>query len=240
MPRAKKVSTKKVSKVKKAHKKAADMHEMIDTTTENLLGAPESTYSQATTTTSMKRWGMLVAILAVAVLAYMGTKGYIVAALVNGNPVFRWEVSRELDAKFGAQIIENMISEKLIAEAAMKNKVVISDKDVESKLNEIVTSLGANVKLDDLLKYQGMTKEDFQHQIRLQMTVEKILGKDVTVSDAEIADFITKNKETMTATDEAALNGEARASLTSQKINEKIQPWFAQLKKDAKIVKLMK
>ena len=240
MPRAKKVSTKKVSKVKKAHKKAADMHEMIDTTTENLLGAPESTYTQATTTTSMKRWGMLVAILAVAVLAYMGTKGYIVAALVNGNPVFRWEVSRELDAKFGAQIIENMISEKLMAEAAMKNKVVISDKDVESKLNEIVTSLGANVKLDDLLKYQGMTKEDFQHQIRLQMTVEKILGKDVTVSDAEIADFITKNKETMTATDEAALNGEARASLTSQKINEKIQPWFAQLKKDAKIVKLMK
>lgn len=240
MPRIKKSTTKKASLVKKSSKKEVEMHGMIDTTTENLLGTPDIRGSQLTSAYPTKRWSTLVVVIAVALLAYLGAKGYIVAAVVNGSPVFRWDVSRQLDARFGAQIIENMISEKLIASAAMKNKVVITAADVDAKTNEIVKSLGANVKLEDLLKYQGMTKEDFQHQIRLQLTVEKILGKDVSVSEMEVTDFITKNKETMTATDEAALKAEAKTALIAQKINEKIQPWFAQLKKDAKIVKLMK
>ncbi len=96
------------------------------------------------------------------------------------------------------------------------------------------------MKLDDLLKYQGMDKADFEHQISLQLTVEKILGKEVEVTDAEVAEFIEKNKETMVATEEAAMKGEAREALTSQKINEKIQPWFAKLKETTKVVRLMK
>ena len=55
-----------------------------------------------------------------------------------------------------------------------------------------------------------MTKTDFENQIRLQLTVEKILGKDVAVADTEVDDFIAKNRTTMTATGEAELRGEAR------------------------------
>ena len=50
-------------------------------------------------------------------------------------------------------------------------------------MNDLVKTLGPDVKLDDLLKYQGMTKTDFENQIRLQLTVEKILGKDVAVAE---------------------------------------------------------
>ena len=133
-----------------------------------------------------------------------------------------------------------MTSEQLIDQAAKKQGIVISADDVTKKTNEIVQSLGPNVKLDDLLKYQGMEKAEFERQIKLQLSVEKIVGKDVTITDEEIASFIEKNKEMMTATEEAALRGEAREAIMSQKINEKIQPWFSALKEKAKVVRLMK
>jgi hypothetical protein len=133
-----------------------------------------------------------------------------------------------------------MISEKLIAQAAAKQGVVIAQTDVDAKIANLVSTLGPNVKLEDVLQYQGMTKSEFQNQVRLQLIVDKLLGKDVTIADADIEDYIAKNKETLTATDDAGLKSEAQQALMTQKISEKIQPWFAELKTQAKIVRLFK
>lgn len=237
MPRAiKKAISKKPSKGKKS---VSVSHEMIDSGTEGLMNSPVS-FSETRPASKFTQWGLLAVCVLIAVGVYLGSKGYIVAALVDGKPVFRWDLNKALVTRYGQQTLESMISEQLIADAAVKQGVAISQKDIDTKTATVVKSLGPNVKLDDLLKYQGMTKSDFEHQIRLQLTVEKILGKDVAVSDADVDGFIEKNKDTMVATEPAAMRGEAREAVTQQKINEKIQPWFAQLKEKAKVVRLMK
>ncbi len=236
MVKAKKTAVKKTAT--KRTKTSAQMHEIVDFSPENSYQASTDAFPKAPP--SPMKWGVLIVGLLLVVGVYAGSKGYIVAATVNGVPVFRWDIVSVMTARYGQQTLESMISEKLIADAAKKQGVVISQKDIDAKTNEVVKSLGPNVKLEDLLKYQGMNKSDFEHQISLQLTVEKILGKDVAVTDSEVEEFISKNKETMVATEGAAMNGEAREALMSQKINEKIQPWFAKLKETAKVVRLMK
>lgn len=237
MPKqVKKVTKKSVVKATRAPKK---VYELMDDSSEKILHDLPQPYEQPSRKSGLQ-WGAVILGLLFIVVVYAATKGYIVAALVNGSPVFRWDVSKILVSRYGQQTLESIISEKLIGDAAKKQGVIVSQKDIDEKTNEVVKSLGPNVKLEDLLKYQGMNKSDFEHQIALQLTVERILGKDVTVSDSEVADFIDKNKDTMVATDEAAMRGEAREALKSQKINEKIQPWFASLKQGAKVVRLMK
>lgn len=232
--------------IKKQAKKQNTKKSRVAQSRHELLGETVSEYvqpsmsSQDVKSPSPMRWGMLIVGLLFIAGIYAASKGYIVAAVVNGSPVFRWDVTRMLTARYGQQTLESIISEKLIADTAKKEGVTITQKDIDAKTSEVVKSLGPNVKLDDLLKYQGMNKSDFEHQIAIQLTVERILGKGVTVSDAELDEFISVNKDSMLATDEAALKGEAREALMSQKINEKIQPWFAKLKESAKIVKLMK
>jgi foldase protein PrsA len=211
-------------------------HEMIDESMNSVLPAMYPSESQRPATT---RWGMLVGILILVVGIYATSKGYVVAAIVNGKPVFRWTVSQMLANRYGKQTLESIISEQLIADAAKSQGVQVTQKDIDAKTNEVVTSLGPNVKLDDLLKYQGMNKAEFEHQISLQLTVEKILGKDVSVTDAEVTEFIEKNKETMVATEEAAMKGEAREALTSQKMR-KFSLGLQKLKETAKVVRLMK
>lgn len=166
-------------------------------------------------------------------------KGMVVAAVVNGKPVFRWDLNRVMTARYGEQTLEGMISEQLIADAAKSSGVVVSKEDVDTKVADVLKSLGSNVSLDDLLKYQGMTKSDFENQIRLQLTVEKVLGRDLEIADADVDAFIAANRATLVSTDAAALRQEAKNAITSQKVSEKLQPWFMELKDKAKITKFL-
>ena len=80
-------------------------------------------------------------------------------------------------------------------------------------------------------------RADFEHQVQLQLTVERVLSKGVAVEESEIDTFLKNNREVMTATDEAGLRLEARESLVSQKTSEKMQPWLMELRDNAKITK---
>lgn len=165
------------------------------------------------------------------------SKGYILVALVNNRPIFRFQLNQTMMARFGKQTLEGMISEQLIAEEAKKSGITITQAEIDKQEEEILKSFGGKVTLEELLKFQGTTKEEFDNQIRLQIMVNKLLEKGITVTDEEIVAYQEANKAIMVSSDEASLKEEARKALVEQKINEKIQPWFTELKNKAKIFK---
>jgi foldase protein PrsA len=231
-------------KAKKANNKVRARHEMIDAKTENLISAkpvlPSELLRDPRKAVSF-RWGVLVVLVLLILGAYwLVNRGYVVAALVNGKPIFTWEVNQAVMSRYGVQTLDSMISERLITDAAAKQNVVIAQTDVDAKIAGLVSTLGPNVKLEDVLQYQGMTKSEFEDQVRIQMMVDKILGKNITVSDSDVTDYIANNKDTLTATDDAGLKEEAQQAIRTQQISAKIQPWLTDLKSQAKIVQLFK
>jgi foldase protein PrsA len=141
--------------------------------------------------------------------------------------------------RFGKQTLEGIISEQLIADEAKKQGVVVGKADVDNKQAEILKTLGANVSVDELLKYQGITRNDFDNQIRLQLTVQKILGKDVAITEGDVDSYVEKNRATLTATEPATLREEAKQAILDAKVGEKLQSWFQELKNKAKIVRFL-
>ncbi|OGG11827.1 hypothetical protein A2Z00_03835 [Candidatus Gottesmanbacteria bacterium RBG_13_45_10] len=221
---------------------ASKRHEMIDTKTEDILSTSGVVPSVGLPKDGIfsKKWVYIVLGIVLIAGGYLFfNKGLLVVAVVNGKPIFRWDLNRVVMSRFGSQTLESMISEALVDDVAKKEGVTVTQADITAKENEIVGSLGSNVKIDDLLKYQGMTKADFESQIRLQLSVEKILGKSITITDGDVEDFIAKNEATFTATDEAGMRSQAREALFSQKISEKLQPWFTQLKQKATISRFL-
>jgi len=165
------------------------------------------------------------------------SKGYILVALVNNKPIFRMQLDQAMMSRFGKQTLEGMISEALIGEEARKLGVTITKTEIDTQEEEVLKSFGGKVTLEELLTYQGTTKEEFDNQIKLQLLVNKMMQKDVVVTDEEIATYKETNKAIMVSSDEADLTKEARKALVEQKTNEKIQPWFTELKNKAKIFK---
>ncbi|MBI3955727.1 SurA N-terminal domain-containing protein [Candidatus Gottesmanbacteria bacterium] len=181
---------------------------------------------------------LIVALLALSALV-LANKGMVVAAVVNGKPIFRWELTRVIIDRYGKQTLEGMISEKLIAGEARKQGVVMTPAEVKTREEEIVKSLGGGMSLDEILKIQGLTKGEFERQIMLQLTVQKMLGKDLAITDADVDNYIATNRAILVATEDGALRTEARQAILDAHVGEKLQPWFNELKAKAKILRFL-
>lgn len=181
---------------------------------------------------------LVVGLLALSALV-LANKSMFLAAVVEGKPIFSWELNRVLVDRYGKQTLEGMISEQLIANEAKRQKVSVSSKDIKSREEEIVKGLGSGMPLEELLKVQGLSKDEFDRQITLQLTVQKILGKDLVITQDDIDMFIASNRATLVATEEASLRVEVKQAILDAKIGEKLQSWFNELKTKAKILRFL-
>lgn len=190
--------------------------------------------------TTPNRWPFIIGILVVVfVILLAANKGWVLAAVVNGKPIFSWDLNNTLRARYGQQTLEGMIGESLISDEASKNGITVNDADLAAKQKQVLSSLGTDVSLDDFLKFQGMTKADFQHQLKIQITVEKLLTKGLTISDDDINNYIATNRATLTASDPAQLKAEARQAIVNNLVSDKLQSWFTQLRQKAAVIKFL-
>jgi len=90
--------------------------------------------------------------------------------------------------------------------------------------------------LDKLLEAQGMDREEIKEQIRMQKTVEAIVGQDIEVSDEEIDVYIEENKSFLPEDqDIEEIKPTVREQLKQQKMSERIGEWLDSLREKAKI-----
>lgn len=177
---------------------------------------------------------LLVAIIATALFYF---KGLFVAALVNGQPISRLSVVKQLEKEGGKQVLDTIITDNLILQEAQKEKVTASSAEITDQINQISDNLkGQGQDLDTALKAQGMTKQDLNDQIKLKVLVDKMAGKDITVTDKEIQDSFNQNQSTYSkGTKLESVRDQIKSALTQQKLNTSINTWITNLKSKAKI-----
>jgi len=181
---------------------------------------------------------LIILLLAVSAVL-LANKGLLVAAVVDGRPVWSWELNGVLVDRYGKQTLEGIISEKLIESEARKQGVVMTPAEVAAREEEIVKGLGGGMSLEEILKIQGLSKSEFNRQIALQLTVQKLLGRDLVIAESDLDNYIATNRATLVATQEAALRSEARQAILDGYIGEKLQPWFNELKAKAKVLRFL-
>lgn len=180
---------------------------------------------------------LVIIIILIITLLYV-FKGIFVAALVNGEPITRLSVVKELEKQSGKAILDNLITKKLILQEARKRKVVVPQTEIDSELKKIETNLKSQgTTLDQALQLQGMTKTQLNDEIKIQLSIQKMVEGNIRISDKEIGEFITENKENFPeGSTEAQMKDQAKESLKQQKLQEKTQTFLAELQKKAKIL----
>lgn len=164
-------------------------------------------------------------------------KHLFVVALVNNRPITRLALVRELEKQTGQQVLDTLITKSLILQEADKQNIRIGPERIEEKMKEIeeqVKSQGAD--LDTLLQEQGQTRKSLGEEIRIQLIVEEILGKDIEVTEAELQNYFEENKEFLG--EDASfeeMKEDLREELKQQKTNERITSWLEELRQNAKI-----
>ena len=175
-----------------------------------------------------------VVILILALLFF--SKKFFLAASVNGKSISRLAVLKKLEKQGGKKILEMMITQALIRQEAEKRKITVSQKDIDAEMKKIeanVTSQGTT--LDQALQNQGMTKNDLTEEIKTQLMLQKMAGGNIKITDKEIDDFISANKNQQ-GFDQAIPREQAAAQLKQQKLQQKAQGFISDLKVKAKII----
>ena len=167
-------------------------------------------------------------------------KGVFIAASVNGKPISRWQLGKELEKRFGSQVLDTLINERLILAASRQKGIFVTDSEIKDREKQVEQRVGGEEGLNQALKTQGLSRDDFRKQIEIQTSIEKLFGKEATVSGKEIEEYISKNKERYkNATNPASIKSEVENILRQQKTVDLFEKWFESIQKNAKIQKYL-
>lgn len=158
-------------------------------------------------------------------LFWYKTNSWPVAALVNNLPISRFEVDQELYKQGGSQVLDNLITDRLVQSALTKSNLTASDTEVNARIDEIKASLGSSFEM--ALSAQGLTEDQLKTQVATQIKIEKLLNDQATASAEEIAQAAKDNELTAV---------EAEKMVKQQKLQTLIQTWVEDLRAQAKIV----
>src|SRR5258708_2666047 len=164
-------------------------------------------------------------------------KGLFIAATVNGQPISRLEVLGQLEKEGGKSVLDTLVTNNLIMQEAAKEKVTVSSTEISAQIAQITSNLKAQGQdLNSALAAQGMTQNDLNYQVKLQILVQKLAGKGITVTDQEAQDYFKQNQSTFPKGSKFAdVSTQIKSQLMQQKTSEAIQTWITNLKSKAKI-----
>ena len=136
-----------------------------------------------------------------------------VAARVNGVDITNAELERQFASRVqGAepppaeeeaedlklQLLNELISNEILMQLAAEGELTATDAEVDVQFNQFKSQYSEE-RFQQLLEEQGTTSADLREEMRISLTIDKLVNKEITskisVSDAEIEDFYNKNTE---------------------------------------------
>lgn len=107
------------------------------------------------------------------------------------------EPSEEEALSLKLNVLDELIYNEILMERAKKLNLEASDGEVEDKFTE-TKSPYAEEEFQRHLKEQGMTVDDVKQNLRRELSIQKLLNREVvskiTISDQEVTDFYNANK----------------------------------------------
>lgn len=179
-------------------------------------------------------------VLVLAVLFF--AKSLFVVAIVNGSPISRLSVIRELEQKGGKQALESIINRKLIEDELNKQKISATKEEIDIEIKKIETQIASQGStLKSALAMQGMTEEKLREQMSIQKKMEKLLADKTVVTDVEVDAYIKDRKMTLPKdTKPGDFRQQVGDQLRQQKFQQEAQKWISGLTTGAKITYYIK
>lgn len=135
-----------------------------------------------------------------------------VAASVNGRPITYAQLDKQYQVRFNSptdqpsedqiliqklEVLRGLIDNEILLQRAEKLGLMATDSDVEAKFNELKTPY-TQEEFQRQLTARKMTVDDLKAQIRRELSIQKLLNKELTsqisITDKDVSDFYSANK----------------------------------------------
>ncbi len=180
---------------------------------------------------------LVIAIGVVVFLLVQKNRHLLIVGTVNKSPVYRWELNSKMAEKYGEQTFEEIISERLLNENLKKNKISISQEEVNSEMAKIKEQYGGDEQFKLALEQFGMTEDQAIKSIEQSLGLKKLIESQNTIEikDEDVKQYFTDNKDTYTDKKLEDVSAEIKEILYQQEIYTKSQEWYSTIRQEAKV-----
>ena len=133
-------------------------------------------------------------------------------AVVDGKPITRQEVEKIFRSRVNADapapsqeealslelgILDELINSEILLERANKMNLLASDAEVDEKFTESKSPY-TEEEFQKKLQETGLTVDDLRNDIRRQLSIQKLLNREVvskiSISEQDVTDFYNQNR----------------------------------------------
>ena len=147
------------------------------------------------------------------------------AAMAGQGFDLKSEDGKAMLAQMRRQVLDSMIEQVLIKQAAAKEGAAISEEELEATIRESIEEGGGQASFEEWLQISNLTYEDFREEIRFQLLAlaifERVTGSVLATAEQVHARHILVDTE-----------GEAQAILTQLQAGEEFAALAQQLSQD--------
>lgn len=179
---------------------------------------------------------VLAAVIVIPLALALYFKSHFIAATVDGSPISRLSVIRELERQGGETVLNALIADKLIDAEATKKGVVLSDQELNEEIDKLrtgITDMGGS--FEEALAERGFTEESLRRNIATQLKIRKLLADVISVTEEEIDSYITESGIEIPEGNEAELREQVRTELEDGKFTQEAEGFIEGLKAQADI-----
>ncbi|MHB9035372.1 MAG: peptidylprolyl isomerase [Armatimonadota bacterium] len=112
-----------------------------------------------------------------------------VVGTVNGGAVTKGELMRALWFWNGPSVLQDLLNQKMIWQAADKAGVKVTPAEMKAKIDESLKRMNMS-NVEQLLNQYKVTRDRFMTGTKMSALAEKIVTKGVKATDAEYAEYI--------------------------------------------------
>jgi peptidyl-prolyl cis-trans isomerase SurA len=137
-----------------------------------------------------------------------------VVATVNGRAIMRKELDKGYQAQLGdspqqqqlsqeqadslrLNVLRALIDQEIVEQRAEKMNLTATNEEVDAKLAEMKAPY-TEEQFQERLKASNQTIDDLKHALRQNLTINKLLNKEInskiTVTDADVTNYYNQNK----------------------------------------------
>ena len=117
-------------------------------------------------------------------------------ATVGGTKITKDDLYQSLVEMYGPDATESLIADQIVEKEAAKEKVTVTDKEIQEELDATIESYGGEEAYTSALESSGMTEKDMKKDIKVYLQTVKLIESRVTITDEEIETYFNENKET--------------------------------------------
>ncbi len=114
-------------------------------------------------------------------------------AVVNGEPITRAEFLATLEQAAGAQILDRLITVRLLLQANQKQSLVPA-KDVDQEFANLKAQFPSEAEFLTALQTNGLTPDTLRQQIEAKLVLDRLAVQGITVTDEEVAKYFQEHQ----------------------------------------------